>query len=174
MDFQLRSFVDPKPVELSQRAVSSIIVITIIIWGRFHNWRQIWSNKVKCFTTLEIFFSHQVGVVYWLCQWASNLQPQVDSQPLQLHDGKQFWIIFHPSKFPQIFKFSASPPCFQETIGNTKFFQMKVETLKRVYIFFSLLVCDGLSLKMNLENKLFTMLKSVSEGSWVQTPNFPS
>ena len=31
---------------------------------------------------------------------------------------------------------------------------------------------DGLSLKMNLENKLFTMLKSVSEGPWVQTPNF--
>ena len=49
---------------------------------------------------------------------------------------------------------------------------MKVETLKRVYIFFSLLVCDGLSLKMRLENKLFTMLKPVSEGPWVQTPNF--
>ena len=51
---------------------------------------------------------------------------------------------------------------------------MKVETLKRVYIFFSLLVCDGLSLKMRLENKLFTILKSVSEGLWVQTPNFPN
>ena len=63
---------------------------------------------------------------------------------------------------------------FQETIGNTKFFQMKVETLKRVYIFFSLLVCNGLSLKMRLENKLFTMLKPVSEGPWVQTPNFPN
>ena len=51
---------------------------------------------------------------------------------------------------------------------------MKVETLKRVYIFFSLLVCDGLSLKMRLENKLFTMLKPISEGAWVQNPNFPN
>ena len=81
--------------------------------------------------------------------------PRFDSWLLQLQNNRLCWIIFCSSKIPQILEFLAWPPCFQETIGNTEFFQMKVETLKRVYIFFSLLVRDGTSIKVGLENQLF-------------------
>ena len=53
-------------------------------------------------------------------------------------------------------------------------FEAKVEVVKFLYVEFLFLVCNGLSLKMKIENQLFTMLKFISEGSWVQTPYLPS
>ena len=65
-------------------------------------------------------------------------------------------------------------PLLSGNYRKHKNFSDESRDTKRVYIFFSLLVCDGLSLKMRLKNKLFTFLKPVSKGPGVQTPNFPN
>ena len=78
------------------------------------------------------------------------------------------------SELYQNFEIFSMPPLLSANWGKHKIFCGESRGTKESLQFFSLLACNGKLMKMRFENQLFTMLKSVSEGSWVQTSNFPS
>ena len=100
--------------------------------------------------------------------------PRFDSWPLQLQDLRHFWIIFLLFKNSPNFWIFSMTPLLSGNYRKHRIFSDESRDTKEGPHIFSLLVCDGLPLKMRLENKLFTMLKPASEGPWVQTPNFPN
>ena len=89
---------------LAQKPFSSIIVITINIWLRFHNGREIWSDEVNALYSLEIssFSSSPVGLLVVIV----GFYPAV----LGSIPGCRYWII---SSFGYFLPFLKICPNFQ-------------------------------------------------------------
>ena len=90
--------------ELAQRSFSSIIVITINIWLRFHNGREIWSDEVNALYSLEIssFSSSPVGLLVVIVGFYPAVPGSIP--------GCRYWII---SSFGYFLPFLKICPNFQ-------------------------------------------------------------